>query len=247
MQTTVGTDPKLLKELNAMPPEALLRWAYAHYGSRAGIITSFQNTGTVMIDMANRVAPDLRVLTVDTLRLHPETYALMEEIEARYGIAIERFKPDPDRVDKMVAQHGEYLFFDSKSKQEFCCSVRKVEPNVRALETVDVWITGLRQDQSENRSETPKASYQPTEWGTVLKLAPLVDWSEGEVWDYIRQYDVPYNKLYDQGYRSIGCVICSTPVLPHEAPRAGRWRWFNQLDENDKECGIHTNMMGSGI
>lgn len=247
MQTTVSEDPKLLEELNAMEPEDLLRWAYTHYGARAGIITSFQNTGTVMIDMASRAGADLRVLTVDTLRLHPETYELMDEIEARYGITIERFEPEPQRLRKMVEQHGEYLFFDSKAKQEFCCSVRKVEPNTRALETVDVWITGLRQDQSDRRSETPKGSFEDVEWGKVLKLAPLADWSEGMVWDYIRQNDVPYNKLYDKGYRSIGCIICSTPVLPHEPPRAGRWRWFNDREDDDKECGIHTNMMGGGI
>ncbi len=247
MQTAITEDPKLLDELNSMGAEDLLKWAWANHGERAGIITSFQNTGVVMIDMASRVTPDLRVLTVDTLRLHDETYTLMDELEARYGITIERFKPEPDRVDRMVKQHGEYLFFDSKSKQEYCCQIRKVEPNVRALETVDLWITGLRQDQSETRAETAKATYAPVAWGKVLKLAPLADWSEGQIWDYVRQNNLPYNKLYDKGYRSIGCNICSTPVLPHEPARAGRWRWFNALEENDKECGIHTNTMGGGI
>jgi phosphoadenylyl-sulfate reductase (thioredoxin) len=243
----IAEDPRLIEELNAMGPEDLLRWAWTNYGERAGIITSFQNAGTVTIDMASRVAPDLRVMTVDSLRLPPETYALIDELEARYGIAIERFKPDPERVARMVKQHGEYLFFDSKDKQEFCCQVRKVEPNVRALETVDVWITGLRQDQSDSRADTQKASYAPVSRGQVIKLAPLADWSEGQLWDYVRQNNLPYNKLYDQGYRSIGCVICSTPTLPHEPARAGRWRWFNALENNDKECGIHTNMMGGGI
>jgi phosphoadenylyl-sulfate reductase (thioredoxin) len=247
MTTTLTEDPRLLDELNAMGAEDLLRWAWTNFDERAGIITSFQNTGVVTIDMASRVAPDLRVLTVDTLRLHPETYTLMDELEARFGITIERFKPEPDRVSRMIKQHGEYLFFDSKAKQEYCCQVRKVDPNVRALETVDVWITGLRQDQSETRAETAKAVYAPVAWGKVLKLAPLADWSEGQLWDYIRQNELPYNKLYDQGYRSIGCMICSTPVLPHEPARAGRWRWFNALDANDKECGIHTNTMGGGI
>jgi phosphoadenylyl-sulfate reductase (thioredoxin) len=246
MQTTVTEDPRLLEELNSLGPEDLLRWAWTNHGDRAGIITSFQNTGVVMMDMASRVAPDLRILTVDTLRLHPETYALMDELEARYGVEIERFRPETDSVQRMVKQHGEYLFFDTKAKQEYCCQIRKVEPNVRALESVDVWITGLRQDQSNNRSGTAKATYAPVAGGKVLKLAPLADWSEGQVWDYVRQNGVPYNKLYDQGYRSIGCVICSTPVLPHEDARAGRWRWFNAL-EDDKECGIHTNTMGGGI
>ena len=247
MPSVVTEDPKLLDELTAMPPEDLLAWAFAQFGDRAGIITSFQDTGTVIMDMASKVAPGLRVLTVDTLRLHPETYALIEEIESHYGITIERFTPDPDRLKRMVGQHVEYLFFDSKDKQEFCCAVRKVEPNIRALQTVDAWITGLRQDQSDVRAETSKASYVQGEWSTLIKLAPLADWTRQEVWDYIRENDVPYNKLYDKGYTSIGCIICSTPTLPHENPRDGRWRWFNGLHGDDKECGIHTNTSGAGI
>jgi len=247
METTITEDAKLLEELEAMAPEDLLRWASTKYGPRAAIITSFQDTGTVIIDMASKVAPDLRVLTVDTLRLHPETYALMDEIEAHYGITIERFQPDPDRLRHMVRQHGEYLFFDSKDKQEFCCTLRKVEPNIRALRTVDVWITGLRQDQSDARAETPKASYIQGEWSTLIKIAPLASWDTQQVKEYIAENDVPYNSLYDQEYTSIGCVICSTPTLPHESPRAGRWRWFNELHKDEKECGIHTNTSGGGI
>lgn len=245
-KTALVEDPKLLAELEAMAPEDMLRWAYTEFGERAGIITSFQDTGTVMLDMASKVAPDLRVLTVDTLRLHPETYQLMDEVERRYGITIERFAPEPKRLKRMIDQHGEYLFFDSKSKQEFCCHVRKVEPNLRALRTVDVWITGLRRDHSDERSETAKASYVRNDWGTILKLAPLAEWDVNDVKNYIDEHDVPYNSLYDQGYTSIGCVICSTPTLPHEDARAGRWRWFNALDPS-KECGIHTNTAGGGI
>ena len=247
MESTITEDPRLLDELKAMRPEDWLRWAAEQHGSRAGIVTSFQDTGTVIIDMASKVAPDLRVLTVDTLRLHPETYALIDEVEAHYGIKIERFQPDPVQLRHMVRQHGEYLFFDSKDKQEFCCTLRKVEPNIRALRTLNVWITGLRQDQSDARAETPKVSYGQGEWSTLIKVAPLADWSTQQVKDYIAENDVPYNRLYDQGYTSIGCVICSTPTLPHESPRAGRWRWFNELHKDEKECGIHTNIDGGGI
>lgn len=243
METSITEDPKLLAKLNAMEPEDLLRWAYTTFGARAGLITSFQNTGCVMMDMANRVAPDLRVMTVDTMRLHPETYQLIDEIEGRYQIEIERFKPEPADLRRMVDQHGEHLFFDSKSKQEYCCQVRKVEPNVRALETVDVWITGLRRDHSDTRSETAVASYVQVAWGTIIKLAPLAQWDEERVREYVREHDVPYNKLYDQGYTSIGCTICSTPTLPWEDKRAGRWRWQNQVAKDAKECGIH----GAGI
>ncbi len=244
MATVALDDPGLFRELNAMEPEAMLAWAYEHHGDRAGIITSFQDTGCVSIDMASRVAPGLRVLTVDTLRLLPETYALMDTIEKRYGIEIERFAPNPPQLDKMIAQHGLYLFFDSKAKQEHCCQIRKVEPNVRALRTVDVWITGLRRDQSESRQETAKVSITRQEWGPILKLAPFADWDERRIREYARANNVPLSPLYDQGYSSMGCVICTTPTLPWENKRAGRWRWFNHL-EDDKECGIHTQ--GSGI
>jgi phosphoadenosine phosphosulfate reductase len=199
-----------------------------------------------MIDMARRVAPQLRVVTVDTLRLPQDTYDLMNALEAKYGITIERFTPDPQRLDRMVQNHGEYLFFDSREKQEYCCSIRKVEPNNRALETVDIWITGLRRDQSKSRMVTPRAAEVDQNGRTILKLCPLIDWTEQQVSAYVADHEVPYNKLYDKGYTSIGCAICSTPTLPGEDKRAGRWRWWNHLNREDhKECGIHVS--GSGI
>jgi len=236
-----------LDQLNALEPEALIAWAFSEYGGRAGIVTSFQNTGCVMIDMASRVAPGLRVLTVDTLRLPDETYAFMDTIEERYGLVIERFQPDPERVARMIDQHGEYLFFDSKPKQEYCCRIRKVEPNQRALETIDVWITGLRRDQSESRKEVDKASVITQGNHRIIKLAPLVDWTEEQVREYLFKNEVPYNPLYDMGYTSIGCKICTTPTMAWEDKRAGRWRWFNRDQDGGsaKECGIHLG--GSGI
>jgi len=243
---TTAIDPELdLEALEAMPAERLLEWAVESYDRRAAIITSFQNTGCVMIDMAARVAPSLRVLTVDTLRLHDETYVLIEAIEARYGIGVERFQPEPQRVSEMVAEHGEFLFFDGRPQQEHCCAVRKVEPNQRALGTVDAWITGLRRDQSPGRRRLPRAEFVANGDRRLLKLCPLIDWGEDQVWAYIRDNDVPYNTLYDSGYTSIGCVICTTPTLPHEERRAGRWRWFNHMEDHHKECGIHLH--GSGI
>lgn len=244
VETLLDHASDTLAHIAESAPHEILKWAHENYGDRAAIFTSFQDTGCVMIHMAYSNGVPIRVVTVDTLRLHPETYELIEEIETRYDMKIERFKPDPAAVKRMVQQHGEYLFFDSKTKQEYCCTIRKVEPNRRALETVDVWITGLRRDHSDARDNTPAAELVRTESGEKLKLSPLVEWSRSDVQKYIRENDVPYNKLYDQGYTSIGCIICSTPTLPHEDKRAGRWRWFNHLDD-DKECGIHTN--GSGI
>jgi phosphoadenylyl-sulfate reductase (thioredoxin) len=235
-----------LNRLNSMTPEALLAWAQSAHGTRAGIVTSFQNTGCVLIDMAGRVAPKLRVITIDPLRLHPETYEFMRTIQQRYGIEVERFTPDPERLRSMIEEHGEFLFFDSKPKQEYCCWVRKVEPSQRALATLDVWIAGLRKDQSESRKETARAAYVEQNGRMILKLNPLVDWTDTDVRAYLAEHQVPCNPLYDKGYTSIGCMVCTTPTLPGEDKRAGRWRWFNSTYADDrKECGIH--IAGSGI
>lgn len=246
--TTPTITEDLVRELNAYAPEDLFRWALAAYGNRAGIITSFQDTGCVQIDLMSKAAPGIRVITVDTLRLFPETYALIDEIEARYDLKVERFQPDPDRLDRMIKQHGEYLFFDDKLKQEYCCKIRKTDPNDRALETLDVWFTGLRRDQSELRAVTPKAQLVNRHGRNVIKIAPLVDWDQARIDAYSAEHNVPKSALYDKGYTSIGCIICTTPTLPHEPKRAGRWRWFNQLDADadNKECGIHTGG-GGGI
>jgi len=240
------SDGELLDKLNSLSPEGLLKWSWEKYGRRTAIFTSFQNTGCVLVDMSRRVAPQLRVITVDTLRLHRETYELIGEMEDRYGLNMERFQPDPDRVERMIEQHGEYLFFDSAAKQEHCCQIRKVEPNQRALETVDVWITGLRRDHGKSRENTSRVENVERNGRPILKLCPLADWPEERVWQYIRDNDVPHSGLYRKGYSSIGCEVCTTPTLPGESKRAGRWRWTNQLDpDHPKECGIHSD--GSGI
>lgn len=232
-------DPKLLDELDAMSSAELICWAFSNFKERAAIGTSFQLTGTVIIDLASKcVDTDYRVFTVDTLRLHPETYDAVMACEKKYGIKVERFLPDPQKLKDMVNRFGEHLFFMDKAKQEYCCEVRKVEPNNRALKTLDCWITGLRNDQSVNRSTLKKASVVTVEGRKILKLNPLVDWDTGKVWGYIKDNKLPYNWLFDQGYDSIGCVICSTPLVEGEAPRSGRWRWFNKCDDK-KECGIH--------
>jgi len=241
----MNTGNTVVEMLNSLAPDEMLTWAVEHHGNRAALFTSFQETGCVLIDMARRNKLSLRVVTVDTLRLHPETYALMEEVESRYGIAIERFRPDPALLQQMIARHGEYLFFDSKEKQEYCCKIRKVEPNERALDTVDVWIAGLRRDQSEFRATIPRATEIKHGARTLLKLCPLAGWTAEDVRGYVAARKVPTNPLYERGYESIGCEICSTPVRPGEDKRAGRWRWFNHLDGDKKECGIHIH--GSGI
>jgi phosphoadenylyl-sulfate reductase (thioredoxin) len=240
------TDSFIQNELESMDAAALIEWAFMNFGDKAAIGTSFQLTGSVLIDLAAAALGDegrghgkFRVFTVDTGRLHPETFQIIKETEERYGIKVESFKPDQKRVKDMVERFGEYLFFDDKAKQEYCCTIRKVEPNAEALKTLDVWITGLRRDQSEFRKDIKKAELIELGGGRkILRLTPLADWSLDKIWSYIKEHDAPYNTLHDKGYDSIGCVICSTPRRESEPPRAGRWRWQDQ-DDNKKECGIH--------
>ena len=228
-------------------PQEILFQMFKRFEERAVIITSGQLTGMIITHMAHENGIPFRVCTIDTLRLFPETYTFLEKVEARYGIQIERIKPDLENVDRMVNLHGEFLFFDSKDKQEHCCHTRKVEPLERLLrENIDVWFSGLRRDQSENRRSVPKAQIVERKGRSILKINPLFDWTEKQVRDFIKEHDIPINPLLvsrmnGQFYDSLGCIICTTPMLPGESRRAGRWRWQNvQVEEgNKKECGLH--------
>ncbi|HBF12583.1 MAG TPA: phosphoadenylyl-sulfate reductase [Deltaproteobacteria bacterium] len=243
----MSIDKNIIPDLEKISdPQALITEIFKRFGNRAAIGTSGQLTGSVMIDMASHGKARPRIFTIDTLRLFPETYTLFGEIEKKYGFKIERLKPDPKKIEKMVKDHGEFLFFDSKEKQEYCCQLRKVEPNERVLETLDVWLTGLRTDQSESRAGTKK--FQIIEHGPkkrpILKVAPLVDWTEKQLRDYIAKNKVPLHPLLKENkngwfYESLGCVICTTPIGPGEPRRAGRWRWFNVKGDDHKECGLH--------
>lgn len=228
-------------------PKELIAEVFKKFGNQAAIGTSGQLTGVVMIDMAIRAKVKPRVFTIDTLRLFPETYELFDALEKKYKIKIEKIQPNPKKLEQMVKQHGEFLFFDSKAKQEYCCKIRKVDPNEEALKTVDLWLTGLRKDQSEGRSQTEKFQMikHSIDGHSILKISPLVDWTEKQLKDYCKKNSVPTHKLLELNqdgwyYESLGCVICTTPIGPNEPRRAGRWRWFNATDSSSyKECGIH--------
>lgn len=242
--TTITSD--LIQELETITdPQHLLSEVFKRFGNRAAIGTSGQLTGVALIDLAVSGGVLPRVFTIDTERLFPETYQLFKDLEQKYKIVIERARPNAQKIKTMVEKDGEFLFFDSKEKQEFCCHLRKVEPNQTILKTVDVWITGLRNDQSMSRSKKPKFQIitHPEDKHPILKIAPLMDWTEAEVREYIKKKSVPMHPLLKEVkegewyYESLGCVICTTPIGPFESRRAGRWRWFN--DPNNKECGIH--------
>jgi phosphoadenosine phosphosulfate reductase len=237
----------LITELDKIKDaKELIREIFTRFGNRAAIGTSGQLTGSAMIDLAFKAGVKPRIFTIDTLRLFKETYELFDEVEKRYQTKVERIQPDPAKIEKMVKEQGEYLFFDSKQKQEYCCHLRKVEPNDRVLETLDVWLTGLRADQSKSRADTSRFEiiYHGKEKRPILKVAPLVDWTEEKLREYIKVNQVPVHKLllWNQNgwyYESLGCIICTTPIGPHEPRRAGRWRWFNDTSPEDKECGLH--------
>lgn len=227
-------------------PQEILFSLFKRFKERAAIVTSGQLSGMVLIHLAAENQLPFRVCTLDTLRLFPETYAFFEKVESRYGIQIEQVQPDPQDVQQMVAEQGAYLFFDSKAKQEYCCNIRKVRPMQRLLETLDVWITGLRRDQSDARQQLRKAEIISSTTPPVLKVNPLFQWTTDEVWQFVRDNDIPVNPLLEADadghyYESLGCIICTTPIKPGEPKRAGRWRWQNAAPtaENEKECGLH--------
>lgn len=221
--------------------EEVLRWGLDEFGDRLAITTSFQATGMVILDMAAcMTGGDVQVFTLDTGRLHEETYELIERVRRRYGIVIEMVQPDHRELQRMLALHGPLLFRDTVSKRKLCCEIRKVRPLKRKLATLDAWVTGLRRSQGGSRDEVQPVSLDEEHAG-MIKLAPLASWTEKDVWDYIRRNDVPVHKLYSQGYPSIGCEPCTRAVKPGEPPRAGRWWWET---EADKECGIHVSPSG---
>jgi len=175
-----------------------------------------------------------RIFTLDTGRLFPETYETMERTMQRYGFHYEVLAPDTRELEEMVRMHGPNLFYQSVESRKLCCSVRKINPLRRVLSTADAWICGLRREQSVTRRSVDKIEWD--EAFGLCKINPLIDWTQQQVWDYIRKNDVPYNALHDQGYPSIGCLPCTRGIEPGEDVRAGRWWWENP---EHKECGLH--------
>ena len=215
-------------------PIVVLREAYATY-ERVAIVASFQAESSVIIDMASRIRADLRVLTLDTGRLPQETHDMIDRVRQRYGIAIDVIIPGPADVEEMVRAHGVNLFYESVDLRRLCCDVRKSRPLARALRGYDAWITGVRREQAATRAHTQVVT-NDAEHGGIAKIAPLAGWTKQQVWDYIREHDLPYHSLYDHGYTSIGCAPCTRPTTAREDERAGRW-WWEQ--GGVKECGLH--------
>ena len=188
----------------------------------------------VLTDLIAKHGLDIEIFSLDTGRLPQPTYDLMQEMSDRYGVALNVYFPDSTAVERYVAQRGVNGFYGSVESRKACCFVRKVEPLRRALRGKKAWVTGLRRDQAVTRGGLEMSAYD-ADFG-LQKFNPLLEWSNKDVWAYIRQYDVPYNKLHDQFYPSLGCAPCTRSITPGEDIRAGRWWWENP---EDKECGLH--------
>ena len=221
---------------NKTPPE-ILKWALDQFHPRIALASSFSLEDGVITDMLSKINPKFRVFTLDTGRLNQETYSLIDRIRARYDVPIEVYYPDTASVEKMVREHGMNLFYESVDNRRLCCNVRKVEPLMRVLSGLDAWITGLRREQSVTRTAVKKIEIDEAH-NDIVKINPLTDWTEQQVWEYTKKNSIPYNLLYDKGYTSIGCEPCTRPIKPSEDIRAGRW-WWESADK--KECGLHVH------
>lgn len=225
---------KLNERFIGKEPEEVLSYFLEVYRGHIALASSLSIEDQVLTAMICRIRPETRIFTLDTGRLFPETYSLIERTNITYGIKIQLFFPDYKQVEKMVAEHGVNLFYENIEKRRLCCHIRKLEPLKRAFDGLKVWICGLRHEQSVTRTDIRMVEWD--EPHRLLKLNPLINWTEKQVWDYIHGHGVPYNKLHDQGFPSIGCQPCTRAVKPGEDIRAGRWWWENPLH---KECGLH--------
>ncbi|HEV8369714.1 MAG TPA: phosphoadenylyl-sulfate reductase [Pyrinomonadaceae bacterium] len=215
-------------EFETERPEAVLRWAVEEFGPDVALATGFGVEGCVLIDMVSRITKGARIFYLDTDLLFPETYALRDRLEARYGIRFER-RATPLSLSAQAAAFGERLW---EREPDRCCHLRKVEPLREALAGLRAWITAIRREQTPARASA--AIVAPDSKFGLIKINPLATWSFEDVWNYVKQYEVPYNPLHNHGYSSIGCTPCTTPVQIGEDPRAGRWRGSGKT-----ECGLH--------
>lgn len=222
-------------DFESMTAQELLGWAFERFGpEKFVLVSSFQAEAVVLIDMAWRICKQARVVTIDTGRLPQETYDLIDEVRNRYGIEVETLFPAAREVEALARRHGMNPFYRSPELRSLCCFIRKVRPLRKALSRVDAWAAGLRRAHSQARSGIKKVSWD--EANAVLKICPLADWSDEDVWGYIEERRLPRHALYERGYLSIGCGPCTRPVEPGGDPRSGRWWWE---EENKKECGLH--------
>jgi phosphoadenosine phosphosulfate reductase len=237
IQATAELDfPTLDAELSQQSPQQIIKRALSLFDN---ISISFSGAeDVVLIDMAHKINPNVKVFSLDTGRLHPETYQFIDRVRKHYGISIDVVYPEAAPVEAMVKAKGLFSFYEDGHQE--CCGVRKVAPLRRKLATLDAWITGQRKDQSPSTRATVPVIQADGAFGTpehpLVKFNPLANWSSADVWTYIRALEVPYNALHERGFISIGCEPCTRPTLPQQHEREGRWWWE---EATQKECGLH--------
>jgi phosphoadenosine phosphosulfate reductase len=222
------------EELKGSPAHEVVRFFLEQYKDRAGFASSLGAEDQVITEMISGIDRKAYIFTLDTGRMFPETYDLIDITSRSYKVRIKICFPDATRVEEMVANKGINLFYESIENRQLCCHIRKIEPMRKALSGLEVWISGIRKDQSITRKQVRVVEYDQE--NKLIKVNPLANWTEDEVWNYIREKDIPYNKLHDQGFPSIGCQPCTRAIEPGEDIRAGRWWWENP---DLKECGLH--------
>ncbi|MEK9765221.1 MAG: phosphoadenylyl-sulfate reductase [Thalassolituus sp.] len=223
-------------ELAGKRPKDIIRYALDTHDS---IAVSFSGAeDIVLIDMAVKIRPDVDIFTLDTGRLHPETYQFIEKVREHFGIKLDVRTPEQQALQAFTKEKGLFSFF--KDGHSECCGVRKINPLRNKLATLDAWITGQRRDQSPGTRSNVNICELDTAFegrsGELTKYNPLAEWTSAQVWEYIRMFDVPYNELHSKGFISIGCEPCTRPVLPNQHEREGRWWWE---EATHKECGLH--------
>ncbi|HHU57430.1 MAG TPA: phosphoadenylyl-sulfate reductase [Bacteroidales bacterium] len=224
----------LNEALQGASPQEVLAQVLQKFGDKIALSSSLGAEDQVLTDMLMKINPKARIFTLDTGRLFPETYDLIDRTSRKYKTKIEVFFPEHQKVEKMVNEKGINLFYESVENRKFCCHLRKIEPLQRAFAKLDAWVCGLRAGQAVTRKDIALVEWD--ENNGLVKVNPLASWSEEQVWAYIHEHKVPYNVLHDKGFPSIGCQPCTRAVEPGEDVRAGRWWWENP---DTKECGLH--------
>lgn len=225
---------QLAEQTEGCSAQELLKLVVERFGDKVALATSFGAEDQVLTDMLCSVSSRPSIFTLDTGRLPEETYEVMQATREKYGVQIDVLFPDHEKVEEMVNRFGPNLFYTSIEARKLCCNVRKIEPLKRKLSGLQAWICGLRAEQSVTRTDLRRIEFDEN-FG-LIKTSPLVDWTTEQVWDYIRENNVPYNRLHDKGYSSIGCAPCTRAIQDGEDIRAGRWWWERP---EHRECGLH--------
>lgn len=221
-------------QLSGKSPQEVIAWFLNDFEGKVAFSTSLGAEDQAITKMIADIDKTADIFTLDTGRLFPETYDLMDRTAKKYDITIRVMFPDAAQVEEMVNSKGINLFYDSIENRKLCCHIRKIEPLKRAFKGLDAWICGLRREQAITRKDMKLVEWD--ENNGLIKVNPLIDWTEEHLWEYIKQNNVPYNTLHDKGFPSIGCQPCTRAIMPGEDVRAGRWWWENP---ETKECGLH--------